>query len=129
MTHLLPNLPHFITLHALGLGALGLYQTFHISHRSPSNPLLGIATLALSLAYLFTAYMPIEQNQFLYATVPVRMILAAVAAIRLLIGGGLGKEERRNLLVVALYDGGGAMVLGWWLGSFDGRCPKLGGAV
>ena len=70
--------------------------------------------------------MPIEQNQFLYATVPVRIILACVAAGRLILNGrdgNLSTDDKRNLLVVAVYDGLGAVALGLWLGTFDGRVP------
>merc|ERR1711939_859167 len=103
------NLPWPITLHAFGLAFLGLYQTFRLTSSTkansssskpvPANPMLGIATFGLSLAYLSTSYMPIEQNQFLYA------------------------DEKRNLLVVAAYDGLGAVALGLWLGTFEGRVP------
>lgn len=70
--------------------------------------------------------MPIEQNQFLYASVPIRIILACTAAGRLTLdrsGGNLSSGDRWNLLVVAVYDGLGGVALGWWLGSFGGRVP------
>ncbi|KAG4422178.1 hypothetical protein IFR04_004684 [Cadophora malorum] len=130
------NLPWPITLHAFGLAFLGLYQTFRLpsstkgisssSKPVPANPMLGIATFGLSLAYLSTSYMPIAQNQFLYATVPVRIILACMAAARLVLegrDGNLSADEKRNLLVVAAYDGLGAVALGLWLGTFEGRVP------
>ena len=70
--------------------------------------------------------MPIEQNVFIHASVPVRLILAALAAVKVLFGGnGVGRGERRQLWIVALYDGGGALVLGWWLGTWDGRVVGL----
>lgn len=69
--------------------------------------------------------MPMHDNQFLYATVPVRIILATFAATRLVVGGKLSEADRRNLLLVALYDGLGAVALGWWLGRFDGRVPGV----
>ncbi|KAH9218263.1 hypothetical protein DL95DRAFT_385669 [Leptodontidium sp. 2 PMI_412] len=90
--------------------------------------MLGIATFGLSLAYLTTSYMPIEQNQFLFATVPVRIILACMAAARLFLDGSRGSlssDDRRSLMVVAGYDGLGAVALGWWLGTFGGRVPGL----
>lgn len=72
------NLPWFITLHASGLCLLGLSLIFNPSRantppHSPRNTsLLGIATLGLGLAYFSTCYMPVEENAFLYASVPVR---------------------------------------------------------
>lgn len=82
--------------------------------------MLGIATLGLGLAYTFTSYMPIAENSFLYASVPVRIILAVMAAVKAGLGAG---EEERALWVVAAYDGLGGVVLGFWLGRWDGRIP------
>jgi hypothetical protein len=68
----------------------------------PTKPLsndrstLGIASLGLGLAYLSTSYVPQEENQFLYASVPVRMILAGVAVTKLAVDKlqGMGLQER-----------------------------------
>jgi len=122
------NLPWFILLHALGLCTLGLHLVFPFTKSKPTqknqqSSLLGIATLGLGLAYLSTSYMPMEQNVFLYATVPVRLILAFVAGIKAVVGGDT--EEKGGLWGVAVYDGGGAIVLGLWLGSWGGRIPGL----
>jgi len=108
------NLPFPILIHALGLVIIGVYLT---SKRKPAT--LGIVTLALGLAYLTTSYMPIDQNQFLHASVPVRVALAAAAAGRAM--AGPRDEERGSLWGIALYDGFGGLVLGWWLGSWNGR--------
>jgi hypothetical protein len=119
------NLPPFILLHALGLCTVGLYLLFNRS-TSPHSSMLGISTVGLGLAYLSTCYMPIEQNVFIHASVPVRLILAALAAVKVIVGGnGVGRSEKRQLWIVALYDGGGALVLGWWLGVWDGRVVGL----
>jgi hypothetical protein len=115
------NLPWFITAHALSLSTLGLYLTFS-STPSKQTSTLGIATLGLGLAYLSTSYVPVEENQLLYASVPVRVILAAVAGLKALVAR---KEERGTLVGVAVYDGLGGVVLGWWLGSWSGRVPGL----
>ena len=109
------NLPLPILIHAVGLSIYGVYLTFN---RKPG--LLGIATLGLGLAYLTTAYMPISQNQFLHASVPVRVALAVVAAGRAIVGGPRDKEWG-SLWIVAVYDGLGGLVLGWMLGRWDGR--------
>jgi hypothetical protein len=120
------HLPWFITVHACGLTTLGLYFLFNVpppGKLAGHTPQLGIATVAIGLAYLFTAYMPVEENQWLYASVPVRLVLGALLLVRVGIGRGLTAAEKRSLLNLGLYDGFGALVLGWWLGRFDGRLP------
>lgn len=62
--------------------------------------------------------MPMQQNAFLYASVPVRLILAAVAAVKASLGAG---EDEKTLWGITVYDGLGAIVLGLWLGAWDGR--------
>jgi len=52
----------------------------------------------------------------------VRVILATVAGLKAWVAG---KAERRTLVGVAFYDGLGGMVLGWWLGSWNGKVPGL----
>jgi len=118
MASLLPtiNLPLPILLHAAGLTLLGLHITFY---RKPSTPLLGIASLGLGVAYLATSYMPVAENQWLHASVPVRMILGAVAGVRAFIAKDC--EATRELIGVLLYDGLGGLLLGWSLGRWDGK--------
>lgn len=67
--------------------------------------------------------MPIPQNAFLHATVPVRLILAALAGIKAVIGGV--EEDRKVLWGILAWDGVGAVVLGSYLGVWDGRAPGL----
>ena len=110
------NLPWFITAHALGLLLIGsstLLQRRRPHNNSNNNALLGIATIALGLSYLATAYVPLELNAFLYASVPVRMLLALLAAAR--VGAGADSGEKGALLVVAAYDGLGG---GFYFPSF-----------
>ncbi len=85
----------------------------------------GITTLAIGMAYPITSYMPISENQFLHASVPVRVFLALMAGLRLLLTDNLSKEGRNQMLFVFLYDGIGGLVCGWELGSFSGRVPGL----
>ncbi|EEH05424.1 predicted protein [Histoplasma capsulatum G186AR] len=94
MASLLPtvHLPVPVLLHALGLFSLGMYLTFT---KVPSA--LGIAVTGLGLSYLLTSYVPIEQNQFLHASVPVRIILATLAAARL---PTAPQAERKNLIIL-----------------------------
>jgi hypothetical protein len=129
MERLLPlpiHLPWFISLHAWGFTALGLYFLFKApppGKRAGHTPALGIATTAIGVAYLFTSYMPIEENQWLHASVPVRLLLASLLILRALIGNGLTSEEKRSLVNLGIYDGLGGVVLGLWLGRWDGRVP------
>ncbi|KAH8647481.1 hypothetical protein BGZ60DRAFT_423937 [Tricladium varicosporioides] len=126
------NLPFPILIHALGLSCIGLNIIFPGKWASKSsspkktqgkqtngedNPLFGVATLGLGLAYLFTSHMPIEENQFLQATVPVRILLGAVCLLKWWVGG-CDEGMRKKLLYTGLYDGIGGAVLGLWLGKF-----------
>ena len=127
MEALIPiHLPWFIHVHAWSLTALGLFFLF----KSPSpgkpaghTPQLGVATIAIGVAYLFTAYMPIEENQWLHASVPVRVLLAGFLITRALFGKGLTSKEKQSLINLAVYDGLGGVILGLWLGKWNGRLP------
>ena len=125
MDSLLPiHLPWFIFIHAFGMSILGLYLLFKApppGQTAGHTPQLGIASLAIGLAYLFTSYMPVEENQWLHASVPVRLILGLLLGLRTVVGDGLTEAEKRSLRNLGLYDGFGAVVLGLWLGRFDGR--------
>jgi hypothetical protein len=121
------NIPTWILAHAAFLGVFGLRLIF----RRPAKPdpeaetsaMFGITAMAISLGYLTTSYMPISENQFLHASVPVRMILAGLAGLRLLTVNNISKEGRNQMLFVLLYDGIGGLVCGWQLGRFNGRVP------
>ncbi|KIM72090.1 hypothetical protein PILCRDRAFT_829990 [Piloderma croceum F 1598] len=122
------NLPWPILAHAVGLTLLGLKLIFvpsrHPGRSSDVSSMLGMTTLGIGLAYLSTSYMPMHENQFLYASAPVRMILGGVAVLKLLVAGNkMSAEHFKELLVVALYDGIGGFLLGWWLGTWGGRGP------
>jgi hypothetical protein len=125
------NLPWPILVHALGLTFLGLRFLFRPNPPPPGraseiSTILGIPTTALGLAYLFTAYMPIHENQFLHASVPVRIILAGLAGVKLLVSRNeVGVVPWKELLGIALYDGAGGLLVGWWLGTWGGRILAL----
>jgi hypothetical protein len=91
------------------------------------STLLGIISSCLGLTYFWTSYMPLRENQFLYASVPVRLVLAGMAGGKLLLerarGYGISGEGRMELLGIMVYDTIGAGVLGWWLGTWGGRIP------
>lgn len=129
------NLPIFIHIHTGFIFIISL--TTLLTRYKPLPPSIithshaGIPTLAIALAYYFTSYMPVSQNQFLYASVPVRLILAFVAAARalLIIDGSTpgGKLERVFLWQIVALDGVGGLFLGWWLSDFSGRLPGWSG--
>jgi len=52
---------------------------------------------------------PLEQNAFLYASVPGRLVLATLAAIRAGMDAG---DEEGSLSQIAAFDGFGAISLG-----------------
>jgi len=155
------NLPPLILLHATGMTFVGLYFIFRpLIPYSPqktsflsklavppdrtaeTSTMLGATTLGLGLAYLGISYVDINKNQFLYLSVPVRLLLAGLGGMRLLadavgMGGsdrdekgnrkrkGLSKEGKSEMAFLLIYDGLQALWLGWWLGEggFSGRPP------
>lgn len=90
------NLPWFVWIHALGLTYIGLKLTFVPRMKEGYPAGFGTTTLAVGLSYLATSWMPIEDNQFLHASVPIRFVLIAFAAYRALAMGGLRRRRRRN---------------------------------
>lgn len=71
-----------------------------------------------------TAYMPMEENQFLHASAPVRVLLAILAGLKwMTISKGDAKlyKKRNALLAILLYDGLGGLIVGWYLGTFSGK--------
>ena len=126
------NLPVLVLGHSVFLSLAGLRMIFRSPptkgkpHRETDmSAMSGVTTLAIGLAYLATSYMPIEQNQFLHASVPVRILLALLATLRLLLVKDLTGEGRNEMLFVALYDGLGAVICGWQLENFSGRAPVV----
>jgi hypothetical protein len=120
------NLPPLILLHSTFLSLLGLKWIFtrptKPSHAAEGLAMAGITTLAIGIAYAATAYMPISENQFLHASVPVRIGLALVAGLRLLLMRDvLSADGVNQMLFVLLYDGFGGALCGWELGNFSGR--------
>jgi hypothetical protein len=130
------NLPWFLQAHAYFFTAFGLYTVFKPFPSRPSTkttspraapnlaPQLGVASIAIGLAYLCTAYVPVEENTWLYASVPVRIILALILGTKAAIDRNLSSQQRRSLLVLGLYDGLGGIVLGLWIGTFSGKIPR-----
>jgi hypothetical protein len=124
------NLPPLILAHSIFLLFLGLGMIFRSAPTKPSRELEasamgGITLLAIGIAYLVTSYMPIAENQFLHASVPVRILLGIVAALRLLVVKNISSDGRNEMLFVLLYDGVGGAICGWQLDNFSGRVPGL----
>ncbi|KAF8331499.1 uncharacterized protein EI90DRAFT_3016459 [Cantharellus anzutake] len=122
------DLPTSVFLHGLALAFYGLYLTFYPtstpSRANDRSAMMGIAVTCLGLGYLGTAYMPQEQNAFLYASVPVRVGVAILSGLKLLLyGNTLGTAGKRDFLAVLIYDGIGGLILGWNLGTWSGIAP------
>jgi hypothetical protein len=155
------NLPPIILFHGAGMAFVGLYlvlrplipysqqKTTFLSklaippgRTAETSTMLGATTLGLGCAYLGSAYVDMNKNQFLYLSVPVRLLLAGLGGMRLIadavrIGGsdddekenwkrkGLSKEGKGEMAFLLIYDGLQALWLGWWLGEggFSGRPP------
>ena len=130
------KLPIPILLHGLGMSAIGLRMALRQPPSSTTNKgpdpnahvhsLLGITTLAIGLCYITTCYMDPAQNAMLYASIPVRILLASLLLVMVgLHGKSYTAEGRRALLTAAIYDGLSGIWLGWYLGEYLGRCPGL----
>ncbi|KAJ9634587.1 hypothetical protein H2199_008870 [Coniosporium tulheliwenetii] len=77
-----------------------------------TSSLLGIATLALGLTYLGTSHVPVAENQFLHASVPVRLLISVLLGTSVLVRGrGMSQE-----VVGASWVGG----FGWGWGCGAG---------
>ena len=125
------NLPWFMLLHSTILIAIGISNLVKPIRPPPNNrqdeyrTTVGSTFLTFGLTYLGTSYMPIEQNQLLHATVPLRFCTSAIMCWTWL-------RNRKNLtqdgvgefLGTAVYDLVSTVALGWWLGTFSGRVPS-----
>jgi len=126
------DLPTPILFHGLGLTLYGLYMAFYPlgTERSRSKErasMIGFVMVALGIGYLGTAYMPQEQNAFLYLSVPIRMGLGSLCGLKMLMSGNnLSAQGKRDFLGVMIYDGIGGFLLGWSLGTWSGIAPAFG---
>ena len=65
--------------------------------------------------------MPLEENQFVFASVPVRLMLSAgIFALCMMKGKEMSKGGFWELMGLAVFDGLAATGLGFYLGRFDG---------
>ena len=65
----------------------------------------------------------LQHNSYLHASVPLRLILAGLAGIRLAMAKRRGEKGTQTLWGILLYDGIGALLVGYSLGNFSGRLP------
>ncbi|KAL5365276.1 hypothetical protein BJX96DRAFT_158875 [Aspergillus floccosus] len=92
-----------------------------------TNALLGLVTSCLMLPYFLCSYMPIEENQFLHASVPIRLFVSGVLFGHTLLRGrsGMSEEGYWEFLGFAVMDAGAAIAVGVQLGRFDGMVSSL----
>jgi len=83
--------------------------------------LLGIVIIGLEITYLVSSYMPFEENQFIAASIPVRIFLStlmlSVCVVHRKQMSGSGFWE---LIGLAVLDGSAGIWLGNILGRWDG---------
>jgi hypothetical protein len=132
------NLPAPLIAQSLTAVGLGLYMSLFrkpaviqsYAMFAPVNPtprmadttsLLGVITVGLEVTYLVSSYMPLEDNQFIAASVPIRLGLAALmGTICVIHRKTLSKSGFRELALLAIADASAAVVLGLKLGRWDG---------
>ena len=125
------DLPTPIFLHGVCLVLYGLYMCFYPlrPERSRANErasMIGVVMTAFGLGYLGTAYMPQEENAFLYLSVPIRMLIGLLCGLKVLLSGNsLSAQGKKEFLGTLLYDGLGGLLLGWSLGTWSGIAPAF----
>jgi hypothetical protein len=69
-----------------------------------------------------TSYVPIAENQFLHASVLLRLITSVLLALKYWSERrSMSEDGKREFLWMAVYDGALGLILGWQLGRWDGR--------
>jgi hypothetical protein len=139
------NLPSHVLLTSTTVFGLGLYVSlFRTSPLKPltgrdffvpepstrriadTNALFGVTACVLMLPYFLSSYMPIEENQWLHATVPIRLFLSSALGANLLLRGRyMTQEGFWEFLALGVVDFVGAIMLGWELGRFDGMVSRF----
>ena len=86
--------------------------------------LLGVVVAVLESTYLLASYMPLEENQFVAASVPARLgvsaVLAGVAVWKGVVRKEMSEEGRWDIVALAGVDAAAACWLGMKLGRCDG---------
>jgi hypothetical protein len=83
--------------------------------------LFGIVITGLEITYLVTSYMPFEENQFVAASVPVRIFLAGLmATVCGLNWKSMSRSGLWEIVGLAAMDASAGIWLGTKLGRWDG---------
>lgn len=90
-----------------------------------TNTLLGLLSCTVMMPYFLSSYMPIEDNQYLHVSVPVRLLLSLSLCTNVLFRGqkDMSSEGVIEFLTFGVLDLVGALVLGLELGTFSGIVP------
>jgi hypothetical protein len=91
-----------------------------------TNTLLGLLGCTMMMPYFLSSYMPIEDNQWLHTSVPVRLLLSGSLCTHVLFRGreAMSREGFFEFLTLGILDLVGALVLGHELGTFSGIIPS-----
>ncbi|KAF2429823.1 hypothetical protein EJ08DRAFT_260534 [Tothia fuscella] len=83
--------------------------------------LLGVVMTGLEVTYLVSSYMPLEENQFIAASVPIRLGLSALmASVCWIHRQSMSDSGFWELLALSALDASAAIQLGFRLGRWDG---------
>jgi hypothetical protein len=113
------NLPPLILLHASTLVSIGAYMFIQPAGPSRENQLratLGSASISLGLVYLMTSYVPIAENQFLHASVPLRLLTSVLLGVKSWSERRTMSEEGKREFLWVCLRGLLAEVEGCWAG-------------
>jgi hypothetical protein len=90
-----------------------------------TNTLLGLLSCTMMMPYFLSSYMPVEDNQWLHVSVPVRLLLSMSLCANVLFRGreAMSREGFFEFLTLGVLDLVGALVLGQELGTFSGIVP------
>ncbi|KAL2828562.1 hypothetical protein BJY01DRAFT_255341 [Aspergillus pseudoustus] len=92
-----------------------------------TNTLLGIVTCCLMAPSLLSAYMPIEENQVLAVSVPIRLAASCSFLTAAVVRGkkGMGVEGFWEFIGLAVLDLWASVSVGRAIGRFDGVAPAF----
>ncbi|KAF2810263.1 uncharacterized protein BDZ99DRAFT_476446 [Mytilinidion resinicola] len=91
-----------------------------------ANRFLGMLALGLGMSYFAGSYMPLEQNQVVHASVPIRLGLAGIMFGVCAVKGrkGMSEEGFWELIALGVFDVVGSVVVALSLGPggvWDGK--------
>ncbi|KAF2499489.1 hypothetical protein BU16DRAFT_273247 [Lophium mytilinum] len=91
-----------------------------------ANRFMGMLALGLGAGYFAGSYMPLEQNQFVHASVPIRLGLAGIMFGVCAVKGrkGMSEEGFWELMALGVFDVVGSVIVAFSLGPggvWDGK--------